>query len=39
MTDITEIQTAAHEVLVSAPWSDFDATPLAASAFGLRTLH
>jgi len=38
MTNITEIQTAAHEVLVSAPWSDFDATPLAASAFGLNTL-
>ncbi len=39
MTDITAIQTAAHGVLANATWSDFDATPLAASAFGLHTLH
>lgn len=39
MTNITDIQTAAHGVSLPAPWSDFDAPTPATSAFGLASLH
>lgn len=39
MTNITDVQTAAHGVFVPAHWSDFDAPTPATSAFGLALLH